>query len=153
MPYTILKVSEMLNSPHLAGMTPDARRCALLMAIEAAGVEVEDLLQDAVVRQRALSDFAEAAQLALERFEAVKAEENRGIQADLDRLTGQFMPRIQVNLDEVARQQDSFRAWQKWKQQEAQRITDAATSCVPPGAPTNGLSMIAVLERASQSRR
>src|SRR5579864_4481493 len=33
--YGILKVAEMMNSPHLSGMSPDARRCSLLMALEA----------------------------------------------------------------------------------------------------------------------
>lgn len=34
--YGILKVMEMIDSPHLAGMTPEAKRCALLMALDAA---------------------------------------------------------------------------------------------------------------------
>ncbi|HEY1339143.1 MAG TPA: hypothetical protein VGF59_16640 [Bryobacteraceae bacterium] len=150
--YGILKVADMMSSTHLAGMSSESRRCALLMALDAAGAEIEDLLQDAVVRQRALNDYEEAQQEKLRQFEAAKVEENRAIQAELDRLTGQFMARIQANLDEVAREQDNFRAWQKRKQQEAQRITEAAAYCVPQGAPgTNGLA--AVLERASAPRR
>src|SRR5579871_6762215 len=58
--YGILKVAEMMNSPHLSGLSPEARSCSLLMALEAAGAEIEDLLQDAVVRQRALNDYEEA---------------------------------------------------------------------------------------------
>src|ERR1019366_4695781 len=47
-PYGILKVMSMADSPHLVGMHPEVKRCALLMALEAAGAEIEDLLQDAV---------------------------------------------------------------------------------------------------------
>ena len=152
LPYSILKVVDMLASQHLKGMSPEAKRCALLMALEAAGVGMEDLLQDAMVRQRALNDYAEKQQERLNRFEAEKSEENRAIQAELDRVTGQYMARIQANVDEVARQQDALLAWQKRKQEESQRIADAAGYLVPEGnSPHNGLT--AVLERASQSRR
>jgi hypothetical protein len=151
--YSILKVADMMNSPHLSGMAPEARRSALLMALEAAGAEIEDLLQDAVVRQRALNDFEEAQEDRLRRYESAKTDENQAIQGELDRFTNQFMARIQANLEEVAHQQDSFRAWQKRKQQEAQRITDAATCCVPTGSTGGTLSLASVLERASLSRR
>jgi len=151
--YGILKIAEMVNSSHLAGMSPEARRCSLLMALEAAGAEIEDLLQDAVVRQKALNDYEHAQQLRLKEFEAVKLEENGRIQAELERLTGQYLSRIQANLDEVAREQDSFRTWQREKHQESQRITEAATFCVPQGSAANSTTLTAVLERATFVRR
>jgi len=151
--YGILKIAGMVNSQHLNGMSIEAKRCSLLMALEAAGVEVEDLLQDAVVRQRALSDYEEAQQTKLDEFESAKTAENNSIQAELDRLTSQYLSRIQANLDDVARAQDRFRAWQKSKQQESQRITEAATFCVPQGSAANNASLTAVLERATLARR
>lgn len=154
--YDILKVVEMLNSPHLAGMSTETKRASLFMALEAAGVEIEGLLQDAVVRQRALNDYEETQQAWLSGFETAKLEENRRIQAELDRLTGQYMSRIQGNLDEVARAQDDLRNWLKQKQQEVQRITEAATYCVPQNgtaAPNQNNNLASVLERASVCRR
>lgn len=151
--YSILKVSDMLKSPHLAGMSSEAKRCSLLMALEAAGAEPEDLLQDAVVRQRALNDFEDGQQNRLKDLEAAKAEANRQIQAELDRLTSQYMALIQGNVDELAREQDHFRAWQKLKQQEVQRITEAAQFCVPQGSAANNGGLAAVLERATVIRK
>jgi hypothetical protein len=150
-PYGILKVAAMANSTHLAGLTAEAKRCSLLMALEAAGIEVEDLLQDAVVRQKSLNDYEEIQLQKLKDFETVKLEENSKIQAELDRLTSQYMSRIQANLEEVAREQDKFRTWQRGKQNEAQRITEAATFCVPQGSAASGLAE--VLERATFARR
>lgn len=147
--YGILKVAEMVNSTHLASLSPEARRCSLLMALEAAGAEIEDLLQDAVVRQRALNDYEEAQRNRLETFEQSKIEENKKIQQELERQTGQYLSRIQANLDEVAREQDNFRVWQKSKQQESQRITEAAAYCVPQGSAASVSSLTAVLERAA----
>jgi uncharacterized protein HemX len=153
LPYTILKVVDMLGNSHLKGMTTEVKRCALLMALEAAGAGMEDLLQDAMVRQRALNDYGEKQQERLSRFEADKGEENRAIQAELDRITNQYMARIQANVDEVARQQDGLLAWQKRKQEESQRIADAAAYLVPEAGSPNGNGLTAVLERASQTRR
>jgi hypothetical protein len=151
--YGILKVAEMVNSSHLTGLSPEARRCSLLMALEAAGAEIEDLLQDAVVRQKALNDYEHAQQHRLKEFEAIKLEENSKIQAELERFTGQYLSRIQANLDEVAREQDSFHSWQREKHQESQRITEAATFCVPQGSLANSSTLTAVLERATFVRR
>ena len=152
--YGILKVADMANSPHLGGMSPDARRAALMMALEAAGVEIEDLLQDAVVRQRALNDYEEAYSRKLKELEAKKAEDSSRFHTELERLTKELLSRIQTNTDEVAREQDSFQAWRKRKQQESQRISDAAAFCVPQGNPAaNGNSLTAVLERATVARK
>ncbi|HUI77215.1 MAG TPA: hypothetical protein VLY24_04850 [Bryobacteraceae bacterium] len=151
--YGILKVAEMVNSAHLTGMSAETRRCSLLMALEAAGAEVEDLLQDAVVRQKALNDYEHNQQQRLKEFEAAKLEENTRIQSELERITAQYLARVQANLDEVAREQDSLRTWQREKHQESQRITEAATFCVPQGNAANGSTLTAVLERATFVRR
>ena len=151
--YGILKVGEMMNSPHLAGMSPEAKRCSLLMALEAVGAEIEDLLQDAVVRQRALNDYEEAQKNRLQSFEQSKLDENKKIQQELDRLTAQYVARIQANLDEVAREQDNFHDWQRAKQQETHRITEAAAYCVPQGSAAGLSSLTAVLERATVSHK
>lgn len=148
-PYNILKIAEMVNSPHLGTMSPEAKRCSLLMALDAAGAAIEDVLQDAVIRQRALLDYEEAQRERLRHFEHTKAEENTKIQAELERLTNLHNARIQANLEEVAREQDNFRAWQKSKHLESQRITEAAAFCVPQGSPTGITSLAGVLERAT----
>ena len=153
LPYGILKVVAMVNSQHLTSMSPDGRRAALMMALEAVGAEIEDLLQDAVVRERALKEYEERQQEKLRAFEAGKLEENRKLQTELDRLTGDYMSRMQKNLDEVARRQDEFRAWQRKKSQQAQQIADAAALCVPDGVGTNSGSVAVVLERACAARR
>ena len=149
--YGILKVASMVNSGHLAGMSPEAKRNSLLMALEAAGVEIEDLLQDAVVRQKALNDYEDAQQQKLKELESAKLEENNRTQIELDRITGQHVSRIQANLDDIAHEQDRFRTWQRAKQQEAQRITEAAAFCAPQGNSASGLTE--VLERATLVRR
>ncbi len=148
--YGVLKVADMLSNAHLSGMSTETKRSALLMALEAGGAKVDEILQDAIVRQRLLNEYEEARQRDLEGFAAATAEQNHSLQAELDRVTSQYMARIESNLEEVARARDNFRMWQKRKQQETQRISDAAACCVPESGSAvanNGLTV--VLERAS----
>jgi len=149
MVYGILKVAEMLNSTHLTGMSHETKRCSVMMAIETAGIPVEDLLQDAMLRQRALNDYETAEDQRLKEFESTIDRENNQLQAELERLTAQYMARIQHNIDDVAASQDRFRAWQKRKNQELQHISAAAAICVPKSAEANGnnASYSAVLAR------
>ena len=151
--FGIAKVVEMVNSPHLSGLTPDAKRSALMMALEAVGVGVEELLQDAVLRQRTLANEEEERQAILRKFEEEKSGANAKLQEELAGITNDFMTRMQANVDEVGRQQDKFRAWQRKKQQETQQIAEAAAVCVPEGSGSHGGSLTAVLERACAARR
>jgi hypothetical protein len=127
----ILRVIDMVHSPHLDGMSADAKRSAVLMALETVGVKAEDLLQDAMLRQRALNDYEESQQTKLRELETVKMKENSLIRAELDRLSAAHLDRIQLNLDELARLQDNLRMWTERKEQESQQIAEAATYCAP----------------------
>lgn len=153
--YHILKVSDMLASPYLNGLSADGKRCALLMALDAAGANPDELLQDAMLRQRALNEYEAALEDRLRKFEASKSEENRQIQTEMDRTVAQYKGRIQANLNQVERDQDEFRVWQRRKQAECVRITEAAGACVSPqsnGATPAG-SLTVVLERAAGAGR
>lgn len=129
--YGIQKVAEMGASPHLAGMSIPFKRKALLMALEAAGIDIGQVLNDVVTRQRALKEYEESYQDKVNQFESEQLEQNRLEKAELDRITAQYKARINAGLAEVDRWHREFREWQKQKQQELQRLTDAAALCVP----------------------
>src|SRR3984957_7986707 len=126
LPYDIMKIWHMLESPYIASMSVESKRGPLMMALEAAGADAKDILQDAMVRQRALSDYEESQQKKLRDFEAFKAEENHVVQDELDQINAEYLGRIQANINEVARQQDALRAWQKSKQSELAAIAEAS---------------------------
>lgn len=123
--YTILKVAEMLESEHIRGLTPVVKRSSILVALDAAGVKVDEVIQDAVRRDRALDGYERAQQSTLEDLEKSKAAENRQIQAELDRLTAEYQARIQSNEDQVAREKERLYGWRLKKQQEEQKIAAA----------------------------
>lgn len=123
--YTILKVADMLESEHIRGLNPAVKRSSILVALEAAGVKVDEVIQDAVRRDRALDGYERAQQATLEDLEKSKASENRQIQAELDRLTAEYQARIQSNDDQVAREKERLYGWRLKKQHEEQKIASA----------------------------
>jgi hypothetical protein len=147
--YNILKVLEMVNSPHLAAMTTEAKRGAILMALEAAGVLVEDVLQDAMYRQRVLNDYEETQTKKLTEFESTKHREHSRIEAELERISAQYRARMAATLDELQREKDTFLQWQKRKEQAMRGIADAASFCVPQGAALTDNSLNVLFERAA----
>lgn len=151
--YTVLKVAEMAESPHLEGMSFDAKRNSILMALEVGGADINGIVDDALSRQRALNDYEEALLRKQKDFEAVKASEVTRLQADLDRARNEGLARIRVHLDEVAREQDKVRAWQKRRELESERINGAALICVPEGGARGKDSLAALLERSSAPPR
>ncbi len=135
--YTIGKVIEMLHSEHIKSLPAEMKRSSLLMALEAAGVQVDEVLQDATLRQRAISSYEAIQRKHLEEYEARKAQENCAIQAEAERVAAEYAARISGNLDEVTGEKESFRKWQARKQHEAQGIADAVALCVTQNSATN----------------
>jgi hypothetical protein len=136
--YTIEKIIEMLQSEHIKSLSADTKRSSMLMALDAAGVQVDEVLHDATLRQHALTSHEAIQCKRLEEYEARKARENGAIQAEAERVAAEYAARISHNLDEVARENESLRKWQATKQHEAHRITAAVTLFLTQsGAPTS----------------
>ncbi len=125
--YTILKVAEMLKSEHIRNLPREVKRSSILLALEAAGASLDDVIQDAVRRDRALDAFETVQQRALEELEARKAQENQQIQAELDRLVADYRARIQANNDAVAAERERFFGWRLQKQEEERKIAEAVS--------------------------
>jgi hypothetical protein len=134
MGYSIHKVVEMIHSDHMRGLPSEAKRAAILMALDAASISVEEILRDATQRQEALQTYEAAQKKSFEEYWARKTEGNAQIQAETDRIVAQNLQRIQRNRDEVSREKAEFAKWQSMKHQEAERISEAVGLCSRPPA-------------------
>lgn len=132
--YTINKVVEMLNSEHIRGLSKEMKRVALLMALDAAGVPVGEVLQDAKLRQEALDSHEAQQRKQVEAEWARKEEENIQIQTELESVRAHYMARISRNLDGVAREKETFEGWVTLKRQECQSMAEAAALCLESAA-------------------
>ena len=106
--YTIFKVADMLQSEHIRSLPAEVKRSSILLALDAAGVKLQEIIEDAVRRDRALDTFERVQQKSVEELEARKNEENRQIQAEMDRLVAEHRARIQANNDAVAKEKEKF---------------------------------------------
>jgi hypothetical protein len=136
--FTIFKVADMLKSEHIRSLAVEIKRSSVLLALDAAGVPLQDVIQDAVKRDRALDTFESVQQKALEQLEARKAEENLKLQEEADRILNELRARIQSNNDEVAKERERMHTWRLQKQQEEQRIADAIAPFVSDNPITTG---------------
>src|SRR5215813_11987153 len=150
--YSILKVADMLQSEHIRSMPVDVKRSSVLVALDAAGVDIKDVTQDAVRRDRALDGYERVQQRALDDLEARKTKENGQIQADMDRLIAEQRAKMQKNNDDVTQAKEKFFGWRLKKQQEEKKISDAVGYFVSENPITTG-SAVSTPDAAAKSAK
>jgi hypothetical protein len=140
--YSILKIANMLESEHIRTMPMDVKRSSVLVALDAAGVDIKDVIQDAVRRDRALDTFERVQEKAVTELEAHKNQENSQIQAEIDKFVSEQRAKIQANNDEVAREKERFFGWRLKKQQEEKKISEAVAPFVTENPITASASSV-----------
>jgi recombination DNA repair RAD52 pathway protein len=96
-----------------------------LVALDAAGIDVKDVIQDAIRRDRALDTYERVQQRAAEELEARKTKENSEIQSQIDKYVTEQRAKIQSNNEAISREKERFTGWRLKKQQEEKKIAEA----------------------------
>ena len=136
--YSILKVSQMLESERIRNLPSDVKKSSVLVALDAAGVDVKDVIQDAIRRDRALDTYERVQQRAVQELEDRKSKDNSDIQAQIDKYVTEQREKIQANNDEVSREKERFTGWRLKKQQEEKKIAEAVGYFVAENPITTG---------------
>ena len=123
--YSILKISQMLESERIRNLPSDVKRSSVLVALDAAGIDVKDVIQDAIRRDRALDTYERVQQRAAEELEARKIKENSEIQSQIDKYVTEQRAKIQSNNEAISREKERFTGWRLKKQQEEKKIAEA----------------------------
>ena len=149
--YSITKVADMLHSQHIRGLSQEMKRAAVLMALDAADISLEQLQHDAKARQDALDAHEADQRKQVDAEWARKAEEVIQIQAELDRIKAHYAARIARNLEGVAKEKATFNAWLAMKQQETQKMSEAVELCLkaPSPEPTVPVAEVAMAKAAT----
>src|SRR5260370_26509986 len=122
--YTIYKIADMLQSEHIRNLPAEVKRSSIMLALDAAGVKLQDIIEDAVRRDRALDTFERVQQKGIEDLTNRKTEENRKIQEEMDRIVAEHRSRMQTNNDAIAKERERFYSWRRQSQPEEQKIAD-----------------------------
>ena len=125
--YTVLKVARMLESEHIRTLPGDVKRKSILVALDAAGVKVTEIVDDAVRRDRALDTYERVLQKHLEEREAETAAENQRLEEDIARHAAELRARIEANARALDVDRQEFQTWQRQKRQEEAAIADAVS--------------------------
>ena len=123
--YTVLKVAEMLESEHIRALPAEVKRKSVLVALDAAGVKVTEIVEDAVRRDRALDTYERVLEKSLEDLKAKTADENKRIEEEIAQKLAELRVKIDENNKKTKTEQDEFLAWQARKHQEEELIATA----------------------------
>ena len=122
--YTIEKVGSMLQNPRLTGMSVSVKANSVLMALEVAGVPIEDVVADAVARDRAIDDFEAWWTVKVAGIEKDNRAENAAIEDEMNRYLEAQRERIRANNATIQAAQETFAAWKDRKREEERRLYD-----------------------------
>ena len=136
--YSIVKISQMLESEHIRNLPSDVKKSSVLVALDAAGVDIKSVIQDAIQRDRALDGYERVQQRAVGELESRKTKENSEIQAQIDKYVTEQRAKIQSNNDELSREKERFTGWRLKKQQEEKKIAEAVGYFVSENPITTG---------------
>jgi hypothetical protein len=123
--YSVLKVAEMLASEHISALAPDVKRKSVMVALDAAGVKVTDIVEDAVRRDRALDTYERVLQKHLDELRAQTEAENKQLEDEIQRQVSDLRARIDANAKKVAAEESELQAWRTRKHQEEDLIAHA----------------------------
>ena len=130
--YTVIKVAEMLRSEHLNALPDDVKKKSIMVALDAAGVKVADIVEDAVRRDRALDTYERVLLKNLEDTRAQKETENAQLEAEINQRVSELRQRIADNQAEIDRERKELEAWRAGKREEENRIAEAVGHFVSP---------------------
>ena len=136
--YSILRVAQMMESEHIRSLPSDVKRSSVLVGLEAAEVNIKDVIQDAIYRDRALDGYERVQQRALEELENSKTTENAKIQAEIDRYVTEQRAKIQQNNEAIAKEKERVTGWRLKKQQEEKKIAETVGYFVSENPITTG---------------
>jgi hypothetical protein len=121
--FTVYRAEELLKSVHLKNASPEIRRSALMVALEALRVSPEDVIQDAVKRDKALTQFEKIEERRLRELEQKKSEENKRLQEEMERIFNEIREKMEDNNNLIKETRDKFQSWQQEKEKEEQRLS------------------------------
>ena len=125
--FSIVKVAEMLGSAHIQALPLETKRASVLMALEASSVSLNEVLEDAARRDRALNEFEARQQKNFQDLKNRKQQQNQQIQAQIESLIEQCRMHMQENDKEVAAEKARLDEWRTKKREEERRIRHAAS--------------------------
>ena len=130
--YGIDKVAEMLENKRLATLGREVKATAVLTALEAAGVGLPEVIQDAVARDHALDAFEASKQRELEKLKSENQARVAALQQEIESFLRQKNSEIEALKKGSEAAAEAFAQLQTRKRREEQRLYDVVCHFVQP---------------------
>jgi len=133
--YGVDRIAEMLQGKRLATLSREVRATAVLAALEAARVDVQDVIEDGVRRDKALDAFEAAKERELVERKAGNETRVQSLRKDLDELLHKINSEIEKLKQESQEAEAAFAQLQIRKRQEEARLHDVVAHFVEGANP------------------
>lgn len=131
--FTAFKILEMLQSPGLAELPPQAKASALagFLKMNPGGpVAIGEVIQDAVRRDQALDRFEQFLQAKVAQRQAAAERANAQLQAEIDSLTERHRATMAANVRAVSELTARLSEWSAGKRLEERKLQSAVAPFV-----------------------
>jgi hypothetical protein len=125
--YGVDKVAEMLESKRLASLGREVKATAVLAALEAAQVPIRDVIQDAVLRDKALDDFEAAKEAEVRELKAKSEARIGAIKDEIDSLLREKNAEIEGLKKAAEAAEQAFTELQARKRKEEDRLHEVVS--------------------------
>jgi hypothetical protein len=136
--YGVDKVAEMLQGKRLSQLSREVRATAVLAALEAAQVDVKDVIADAVKRDRALDSFEAAKERELHELREKNEGRVRALRQEMEALLTKINAEIERLKAASETAEKSFAQLQIRKRREEERLHEVVANFVE--APDNPIT-------------
>jgi hypothetical protein len=133
--YGVDRIAEMLQGKRLAALGREVKATAVLAALEAARVDVQDVIEDGIRRDKALDAFEAAKERELVERKAGNETRVQSLRKDLDELLHKINSEIEKLKQESQQAEAAFAQLQIRKRQEEARLHDVVAHFVEGANP------------------
>ena len=130
--YGVDKVAEMLQGKRLSQLSREVRATAVLAALEAAQVDVKDVITDAVRRDRALDGFEAAKERELRELRETNESRVRALRQEMEALLTKINAEIERLKAASESAEKAFAQLQIRKRREEERLHEVIANFVEP---------------------
>jgi hypothetical protein len=131
--YGVDKVSEMLESKRLSSLGREVKATAVLAALEAAQVPIRDVIQDAVLRDKALDGFEAAKEAEVQDLKAKSQARIAAIKDEIENVLREKNAEIEGLKQAAEAAERAFAELQARKRKEEDRLHEVVSHFIEGG--------------------
>ena len=125
--FTIFKAERLLHSEHIVELSQRAKAASVMVALEANGVRLQDVIQDAVARDKALDQYHSVASRDVQNLANDVEFKNQMLQEEIEQFLNAKQEEIRANKASLENAKMELEAWARRKAEEEERLFEVVS--------------------------